>query len=510
MKRIRVISGALVFLIVLCFLLSGCNGNSGNYPVTVGHTEFKESPNKVVCLSDNIADIICYIGYSSKLSGISDSCTQSELTQYVTSVGSESDPNTQLIISSGATVVFTDSDLSETAANALKEQGITVLKMLYPQSDSQLKTLYATLGAILGGDTDGRQKGSDAYDRLINTLTSAAAEIESVGKNKTACYLYLDDDKKLCAYRGGTDEGMVMSYLGVTNVAANFESQYADESILKLANPDYIFFDNAQVMEKLTSDEALKDLNAIAQSNVFEIGRSELSRMGESLIDAQAFMLSSMFPNYIDAPKVESKDLSEAYGITLTEDMSYSEGDDNANVAYIQQRLVDLGFLDLGEDSPTTYFGSMSVEALKAFQSANSLQESGIASYETLKKLFSSDALGADGKTFVLQNASVSDSTAATEGASTSSQSDDAPFTITDSTVYQSGDESEDVRAIQTRLVELMYLSFDEGDSPTTYYGAGTESAIKTFQESNGLSATGVADAQTLRVLFSDSAKLPQ
>ena len=55
-----------------------------------------------------------------------------------------------------------------------------------------------------------------------------------------------------------------------------------------------------------------------------------------------------------------------------------------------------------------------------------------------------------------------------------------------------------------------MYLSFDEGDSPTNYYGPGTESAISSFQESNDLAVTGVADAETLRVLFSDEAKIPQ
>ena len=225
-----------------------------------------------------------------------------------------------------------------------------------------------------------------------------------------------------------------------------------------------------------------------------------------------------MFPNFVDAPKVEADDLSSAYGITLTEDMSIKNGDDNENVIAVQQRLVDLGFLDLEGDEPTTYFGSMSEEALMSFQTANSLEPSGIASYETLKKLFSSDALGASGETYVPETTApqAEDDTTATEPetdettAPSENSYTDAPFVITDSTLYQSGDEHEDIKAIQDRLVELLYLSFDEGDSSTTYYGAGTETAISNFQESNGLSATGIADAETLRVLFSEDAKIPQ
>ena len=517
MKNTRALCALLALILCFGFVFAGCN-KDGEYPVTVGHTQFKESPVKVVSLSDNIADIICYIGYATKLSGVSDSCTQSEIKEYITSVGSEISPNTDLIVNSGATVVFADSTLDEAVKTELQNKGVEVIKTLYPSNDAQLRSLYENIGTILGGNTEGRNKGVSAYDRLMSILTSATDEVASVASTKTVCYLYLENGK-LCSFTGKYNDGMVMSYLGATNIAANFTSKYADESILKLSNPDYIFFDNASVMEKLTSDDNLKNLNAITKGNVFELSKDELTRQGESIIKVQNFMLSSMFPNFVDAPVIESEDLSSAYGITLTEDMSFKNGDDNDNIIAVQQRLVDLGFLDLGEDAPTTYFGDMSEEALKAFQSANSLEASGIASFETLKKLFSSDALGANGGTYVPETTApqtepetttAENHTPDTPQSNNTSSDTNAPITITDSTVYQSGDEHEDIKAIQERLVELMYLSLDEGDSATTYYGAGTENAILTFQESNDLPQTGVADADTLRVLFSEDAKIPQ
>ncbi len=517
MKNTRALCALFALILCLSLVFTGCE-KGGEYPVTVGHTQFKESPVKVVSLSDNIADIICYMGYATKLAGVSDSCTQSEIREYITSVGNEESPNSDLIVSSGATVVFTDSTLDEAVKTDLQSQGIEVIKMLYPQDEAQLKSLYESIGAILGGNTEGRNKGTAAYDRLMSILTSATDEVASVASTKTVCYLYLENGK-LCSFTGKPDDGMVMSYLGATNIAANFTSKYADESILKLSNPDYIFFDNADVMAKLSSDENLKSLNALTKGNIFELSKEDLTRQGESIIKVQNFMLSSMFPNFVDAPVVESEDLSSAYGITLSEDMNFKNGDDNENVIAVQQRLVDLGFLDLGEDAPTTYFGDMSEEALMAFQSANSLEASGIASFETLKKLFSSDALGANGETFVPETTAPqtepetttaeNDTPNAPQSNNTSSNTN-APITITDSTSYQSGDEHEDIKAIQERLVELMYLSFDEGDSTTTYYGAGTENAILTFQESNDLPETGIADAETLRVLFSEDAKIPQ
>lgn len=523
MNKIKFTALVLALVIPFCFLLTGCK-NDANYPVTVGHTKISESPVKVIALSDNIADIICYMGYASKLAGVSDACTQSEITQYVTSVGEEDFPNAELIINSGATVVFADSPLNINVERKLRDAGITIITTFYPSNETQLLSLYKTIGAVLGGDTDGTQKGIDAYNRLMSILTTAKDEAATVASTKTVCYLYLDGTGKLCSYTGAFDDGMALSFLGTTNIAANFVSNEVDESVLKLSNPDFIFFDSSEVMEKLNSDSSLKKLNAIAKGNIFELKKEELSRQGESLVNVQSFMLSSMFPNFIEAPAPISEDISSYYGITLTEDMSFKAGDDNENIIYMQQRLVDLGYLDLGEDSPTSYFGSMTEEALKTFQSANALEASGIASFETMKKLFSSDALGANGGTYVPekpQTETTSPSTEATAEATSAEEttsatapqpnnSSDAPITITDSTVYQSGDEHDDIIAIQTRLVELMYLSFDEGDSPTSYYGPGTESAISSFQESNGLSVTGIADSETLRVLFSSEAKIPQ
>lgn len=66
----------------------------------------------------------------------------------------------------------------------------------------------------------------------------------------------------------------------------------------------------------------------------------------------------------------------------------------------------------------------------------------------------------------------------------------------------QEGDQSEDVLKMQERLDELGYLD-TEYDG---HYGEYTANCVREFQKANGLEATGIADAETQRKLYSKKA----
>ena len=69
----------------------------------------------------------------------------------------------------------------------------------------------------------------------------------------------------------------------------------------------------------------------------------------------------------------------------------------------------------------------------------------------------------------------------------------------------KSGSSDTDVTRLQTRLLNLgCSVSEPDGD-----YGSTTARAVRVFQYANGLSQTGVADEQTLALLFSANAKAP-
>ena len=66
------------------------------------------------------------------------------------------------------------------------------------------------------------------------------------------------------------------------------------------------------------------------------------------------------------------------------------------------------------------------------------------------------------------------------------------------------GDESTFVQELQERLMKLGYLDVDDS---TQLYGSATEYAIKLFQRQHGLEMDGVADEETITLIYSEDAK---
>lgn len=66
------------------------------------------------------------------------------------------------------------------------------------------------------------------------------------------------------------------------------------------------------------------------------------------------------------------------------------------------------------------------------------------------------------------------------------------------------GDKSEEVRAMQQRLIELGYLKQGDADGG---YGKGTKAAVQEFQKNNGLAPDGVAGRETISKMFSPEAR---
>jgi hypothetical protein len=76
--------------------------------------------------------------------------------------------------------------------------------------------------------------------------------------------------------------------------------------------------------------------------------------------------------------------------------------------------------------------------------------------------------------------------------------------TATPVMVLGRGMESDEVKALQEKLIELGYLKEGQADG---VFGRGTEKAVEAFQEKNGLEDDGVAGEKTLTLLYSGNAK---
>lgn len=138
---------------------------------------------------------------------------------------------------------------------------------------------------------------------------------------------------------------------------------------------------------------------------------------------------------------------------------AYEKGDENPYILEAQKALMELGYMD--SDEPTEYFGSHTLEALLTFQRHNGLEADGVLGETTYALLTEGDP-----KEFVMQT----------------------------------GDEGENVEAVQDRLYELGYL--DRG-SRTGTFGEKTTEAVKAFQKSNRLTADGKVGEKTMEKLYS-------
>jgi len=155
-----------------------------------------------------------------------------------------------------------------------------------------------------------------------------------------------------------------------------------------------------------------------------------------------------------DLPVPETEPAPEYYRIGL----------EHENVAKLQQRLMELGFMD--NDEPTEYYGSVTQAAVKTFQRQNNLAQDGIIGPSTWEAIMDPSA-----KYYATQ----------------------------------SGDQGEDIQRIQSRLYELGYLATE--DLVTGNFGDKTVEAVKKLQEVNDLEQDGKVGRQTMNLLYSDQIK---
>jgi peptidoglycan hydrolase-like protein with peptidoglycan-binding domain len=150
-------------------------------------------------------------------------------------------------------------------------------------------------------------------------------------------------------------------------------------------------------------------------------------------------------------------------GVALADGNSLQRGDSGEAVRELQELLRDHGCYDY--DEITGYFGQVTEEGVRKFQSACGLTVDGKAGRETMALLRGSSSGGA----------------ALSQGA------------------LSQGMSGDDVRAVQQKLKELGLFNEPE---ITGYFGPKTEAAVKAFQDAAGLKADGIVGKQTKQKLF--------
>lgn len=147
------------------------------------------------------------------------------------------------------------------------------------------------------------------------------------------------------------------------------------------------------------------------------------------------------------------------------------KGMKGSEVEALQKRLIELGYLF---GTPDGKFGTVTSEAVYAFQKANGLVRDGVAGSRTLALLYSAAA----------------------------AKPVPTPAPQPTATTLRKGDASAAVRDMQARLIEMGYLS-GKADGQ---FGVQTYRALMAFQKANNLLADGIAGSKTLAKLTGSGA----
>ena len=169
---------------------------------------------------------------------------------------------------------------------------------------------------------------------------------------------------------------------------------------------------------------------------------------------------------------------------------SLKEGSQGAAVRALQKNLRTLGYYTGSVDGD---YGSGTVAAVTAFQAANGLTADGIAGNGTQNAIL------------IAINGGGSSGAGSSSGSGSGNNGSSSPVTYGStatsngySTISASNGSSANVSAVQSALSAKGYYSGQaDGD-----FGSGTQSAVESFQRSQGLRVTGMAGPTTQRLLF--------
>lgn len=326
MKRTISICLILAVLLSCACLLTGCTEEQDTeYPVTVNGVVIDSEPKSVVVLDSAIADLISYIGYDRKLVGRSMNCDQ-EFLSFALSVGSADSPAVDTILSLNADLVILDQTTNESVRSELNANGVKTIVFDHATDLNTLRSLYRTVGAVLGGNITGARKGSNAYDELSGVMdrNKSAADIA-----KTAVYLYLDDDGQLCTFVKDSFEQKLFSFNGTINVLVNQAEPAVVSTELRLGSPSCIFYDSDAAINYLLKDEKLRNLPALRENNICRISLKSFYRLGTSYHQALYQMAA-----FLNGEKEATLDEATPDEMLLTDDDAYDDYDSDYDSGY--------------------------------------------------------------------------------------------------------------------------------------------------------------------------------
>ncbi|MCM1299188.1 MAG: helical backbone metal receptor [Firmicutes bacterium] len=288
MKKITAL--LLSLSVILSVSLCGCNNDNPDpeqttelitqpeptpFPIIINDVEIKDKPEKVVCLSPALAEIMYEMGYSDLLVGRSSYCDYPPQITAIKEVGGTTKPDIDAIIQLQPDLVLSSAPIASKDIFNMQQSGIATVVIPAPTTLDGFSSIYKAMGLIFEGMFTGTEKGESIYADISQALGNT--DNLNVGK-----FVYITEN--MTAAGGNTFESAILSCFG-TNLAAQAEDYAFDLEYLTENQPDVIFVNSIYKKEDLEANEIFAELEALANDKIVFIDNSYLERPTRRIIE---------------------------------------------------------------------------------------------------------------------------------------------------------------------------------------------------------------------------------
>ncbi len=396
-KMLRILAVAMICILLL--MSTACTPEAADirdgapksdYPFTVNGITIREAVNKVAVFDDSLADVVVYLGDTSKvkLAARAEEVAHPDI-EALPTAGTAANPDVEMMKKLKIDLILTNEAFSPDVQKKLDSAGIHVLVCPPATSRAELTMLYRAVACVMLGGKTGYaigEKRSMALLMAIDDILRVVPEQEV----PLVIGFVLDETGNFATDH--TLAGSLLAYARAVNLAAD-QKQFTVEE-LQVAAPSTLFCAYG-LDDVLKAHPMFGQLDVVKKGRLIQMARGELVWQGEGMVDGLLRIVTTLYP------ELDKEGLLPDNG-TRPEDRppdpenngktypKYVDANSStADIRILQERLIELGYLPAPSTGQYTYWTRA---CIKQFQGIMKLEATGIADEATMDALFSDDA----------------------------------------------------------------------------------------------------------------------
>jgi len=253
-------------------------------------------PQKIISLSPNTTEIICSLGLAEKLIGRTDYCDYPQTISSITSIGTITEPNLEVIANLNPDIIITDGMQSKEIITSIRNLGFTVI---ITRANETLQGTYDIISDI-GMVTGSSEKAKQIINNMKKDLLEIEENVSNIVNKKRVYYSISLNDYGIYTAGSGTYINELLEKAGVINIATDMDGwSYSVENLIN-HNPDYfICSDLYNSKEEILNYSPIANLDAIKKHSIIEIDKNLIERQGPRNIEGIKILLQKIYNIYI-------------------------------------------------------------------------------------------------------------------------------------------------------------------------------------------------------------------